>query len=472
MGLLAILGSYFLSNALLERELISSELSNIKSSSAFSFHNIANDRKLVSIMTNQTDRLEDKRDTFEYIKELSGSNMVAVYYWNELSNQINSLYEKNSDYSLSMPYEYINQVNSLNDTSLGVNPIILNSQTNYFPQNYVLLGNTQNIDGIKFGIILVYDLHREYELVRNTSFLACAISIEIIIIMIISLFFILKRTMGVTRELFLASQAVTEGDYSHKIYIKGKDEFSVLAKTFNKMQDVVKKNEQAQKQFVSDVSHELKAPTASLIMASEYIYNAKQSIPKKFHSSINILHTKVFDFKRLLEDLLEISRSDFGVVVLHKEPVNLNELVSKVKDSLKEITIKAGTTIMVQTSNKDYIANVDYIKFSRIITNLLANAIDYSDGKPVIVRISEDEANILIDVVDRGQGIDKEYQDKVFNRFFRLDPSRKRTIGGTGLGLTITKADVEEHGGKLTVDSKLGHGSTFTVSLPKNNIVN
>ncbi|MDR3152556.1 MAG: HAMP domain-containing histidine kinase [Bifidobacteriaceae bacterium] len=465
LGILAVVGSYLLSSAVLERELVSSELTDIKASANFSLKNIARDERITSVLTNEYSKTEDDNNAFNYIREFSGSNVVAVYYWNELTNQINSIFERGGSYGLSIPQEYINKVNAIKKSDND--PLIVNQNTSYFPQNYVLLGKTQDIEGIQFGIILVYDLHKEYELAHNTSFLACIITTEIIVVMLIILSFILHRTMRITKELFNASKAISERDYSKKVEVKGKDEFALLAKTFNKMQDVVKNNEEAQKRFVSDVTHELKAPTASLIMASEYLYSAKNSIPEKLWPSIRILHTRVLDFKRLLEDLLEISRYDFGAVIMHKEPVNLDEVVKNVKLSLSEAAERAGTTIAIKTHKEEHIAIVDYIKFSRIVSNLLTNAIDYSDGKPIVVDILEDAKNVFIHVIDKGPGIDKDYQEKVFNRFFRLDPARKRTIGGTGLGLTIAKTDIEQHGGSLTLKSDIGKGSTFTITVPK-----
>ncbi|MDR2748643.1 MAG: HAMP domain-containing histidine kinase [Bifidobacteriaceae bacterium] len=474
LGVLGAFASYLLSGVVLERELVNSELQDIKASAGYSFRNIARDQVIISILTKNYNNTTNKTNVLEQIKELSGSNVVAVYYWNELTGRINNSWINGSVYTPSIPNDYINQVNSLNSKdTLDSDPTILKQTNNYFPSNYVLLGKTLNIDNIKFGVILVYDLGKEYKLAQDTSFLASAITTEIIIIMLISVSFVLRRTMRITRDLFNASESISKRDYSKKVTVKGSDEFALLAETFNNMQDTVKNNEDAQKRFVSDVSHELKAPVASLTMASEYIYAARDTIPEKLLPSVEILYKRTDDFRKLLEDLLEISRSDFGAVNLHKEPVNVEELVKKVKASLAEFTKKAGISILVQSQflphgeAEEHIVQADYIKLTRVIKNLLTNAIDYSEGKPVKVLISEDDKNVLISVIDKGPGIDKANQSKVFDRFFRLDPSRQRTIGGTGLGLTIAKVDIEEHGGTLTLKSRKGSGSTFTISIPK-----
>ncbi|MDR2799332.1 MAG: HAMP domain-containing histidine kinase [Bifidobacteriaceae bacterium] len=468
LGVLGALGSYFLSGVVLERELVNSELADIRSSAGYSFRNIARDQEITTIFTKNYNTSLNKTNVLEQVRELSGSDVVAVYYWNELTGRINNYWAPGSLYTPSIPNDYINQVNATSGASrLNTDPIILKKSNDYFPDNYVLLGKAINIDNINYGVILVYDLQKEYQLARDTSFLASAITTEIIIIMLISVSFILRRTMRITGNLFDVSKSISKRDYSKKVDVRGHDEFALLAKTFNNMQDAIKSNEDAQKRFVSDVSHELKAPVASLSMASEYIYAARETIPKKFKPSIEILHKRTNDFRKLLEDLLEISRTDFGAVNLHLEDIYIEELVKRTKDSLTEFTKEAGITIIIQSSGDDHIVQGDYIKLTRVVKNLLTNAIDYSDKKPVKVRIGQEGENVIISVTDEGPGIDKVDQEKVFNRFYRLDPSRQRTIGGTGLGLTIAKADIEEHGGTLTLESEKGRGSTFTISIPK-----
>ena len=160
----------------------------------------------------------------------------------------------------------------------------------------------------------------------------------------------------------------------------------------------------------------------------------------------------------------QISRYDAGSVVIQTEPTNLVTLTNEVVDSLRPLT---ESTIEVHTAGGFSPVDVDARRIRRIVSNLVGNAIEHGEGRPVHVTIDSSESAIAIGVRDWGIGLSSEHLAHVFDRFWRADPSRKRTLGGTGLGLAIAQEDAAVHGGVLEAWSRLGEGSNFRLTLPR-----
>src|SRR6185295_14552332 len=151
----------------------------------------------------------------------------------------------------------------------------------------------------------------------------------------------------------------------------------------------------------------------------------------------------------LLSDLLEISRFDAGAAVLEVEPFDVREVVGRVVDVLAPLAERRSTQIRVEAPLEECVAEIDARRVERIVRNLLANAIEHSEGRPIDVRVAASTDAVAVGVLDHGSGIDPSELAMVFNRFWRADPARARTTGGTGLGLAIAQEDAHLHGGWL-----------------------
>ncbi|WP_454261446.1 ATP-binding protein [Pseudoxanthomonas mexicana] len=180
-----------------------------------------------------------------------------------------------------------------------------------------------------------------------------------------------------------------------------------------------------------------------------------------------LLHAQVQRFETLLTDLLEISRYDAGSVQLEYEPTSLAHLAEDVIASMQQLAEQHGTDVRLVAPGGYSPVEMDPRRVRRVVRNLLGNAIEHGEGRPIVVTVDSDQHAVAIGVRDYGLGMSAADSERVFDRFWRADPSRKRTIGGTGLGLSIALGDATLHGGTLAVWSELGRGTHFVLTLPR-----
>ena len=183
--------------------------------------------------------------------------------------------------------------------------------------------------------------------------------------------------------------------------------------------------------------------------------------------SAELLHTQLDRFEALLADLLEISRYDAGVAHLESETVDLRGVIATTVESSRLLAERHGSELIVDIPDEPVTADVDARRVERILRNLVANALDHGEGRPVSVTARSDENAIAITVRDHGLGLRPGEAALVFNRFWRGDPSRSRLTGGTGLGLAISLEDARLHDGWLQAWGERGHGAVFRLTLPR-----
>ena len=270
------------------------------------------------------------------------------------------------------------------------------------------------------------------------------------------------------------SQRLASGDLGVRIPEKGEDVIATLARSFNGMADSLQSQikeladlSEVQQRFVSDVSHELRTPLTTIRLAGDVLYDHRATFPPAVERTAELLHTQVERFELLLSDLLEISKYDAGSVELETEPTNLVHLAEDAIDGLRSLGDSKGTVLTLVAPGGHLDADVDPRRIRRIMHNLIGNAIEHGEGKPIIVSVDSNESAVALSVRDYGMGMSQSEMAHVFDRFWRADPSRKRTIGGTGLGLSISLEDAVVHGGWLQVWSHPGEGSCFRLTLPR-----
>ena len=267
---------------------------------------------------------------------------------------------------------------------------------------------------------------------------------------------------------------VADGDLSVRLPVKGDDVIATLARSFNGMATSLQNQitrladlSQVQQRFVSDVSHELRTPLTTIRLAGDVLYDQRADFPPATARTVELLRTQVQRFEALLADLLEMSRYDAGAVEMDAEPTNLVRLAAEAIESVTSLADSKGSQLRLIAPGGYFEAEVDPRRIRRILGNLLGNAIDHGEGRPIVVWVDSDQEAVAIAVRDYGVGMSSDAVNRVFDRFWRADPSRQRTTGGTGLGLAIALEDAALHGGWLEVWSAQGEGSCFRLTLPR-----
>jgi two-component system sensor histidine kinase MtrB len=284
-----------------------------------------------------------------------------------------------------------------------------------------------------------------------------------------------RQVVSPVREAAMIAAEFTAGDFRKRLKVESQDEISTLGLAFNEMAESIEKQiarlenlSRVQQRFVSDVSHELRTPLTTLRMASEVIYSSKDGFDPVVARSAELLVAQLDRFEKLLEDLLEVSRFDAEVAVLEAVDFDMVQLVQRCADDLSLVAKERKTEIYVNSSEPVIMIKADIRRVERILRNLLANAIDHSEELQIDVQIVASEHDVAVGVRDYGIGLDENALTRVFDRFWRADPSRARTRGGTGLGLSIALEDARLHNGELEAWGRPGRGSHFVVTLPRN----
>ena len=279
-------------------------------------------------------------------------------------------------------------------------------------------------------------------------------------------FFFSREHSKPFRELAKTINYIAEGHFDEKVHLKGYTEIVQISNAFNKMLGRLKTLEDSRQEFVSNVSHELKTPITSIKVLADSL-NMQPDAPKELYQEF--MHDIVEEIDRenqIITDLLSLVKMDKKSDVLNISSVNINELMELILKRLRPIAGKRNIELAFE-SFRTVIANVDEVKITQAFTNLIENAIKYNvAGGWVQVSLDMDHTYFYVQVSDSGIGIPQEYQDKIFDRFYRVDKARSRETGGTGLGLAITKNIILMHNGNIKVKSKEEEGSTFTVRIP------
>lgn len=325
-----------------------------------------------------------------------------------------------------------------------------------------------------YELYLVYDLGDAQETLTFVQQTLALGSLALVLLIGAVTYVVVRLVVGPVRIAAEVSQKLAAGQLEQRIPEKGEDVIATLARSFNGMADSLQEQitklgelSRLQQRFVSDVSHELRTPLTTIRLAGDVLYDQRESFPPATARTAELLHTQVQRFEMLLADLLEVSRYDAGAVELEVEPTNLVRLVEDAVDSMRLVAAERGSDLRVVAAGGYFEAEVDARRVRRILRNLLGNAIEHGEGKPIVITVDSNETAVAIAVRDHGVGIKADDLSRIFDRFWRADPSRQRTIGGTGLGLAIAREDTALHDGLLDVWSEFGEGTCFRLTLPR-----
>jgi two-component system sensor histidine kinase MtrB len=326
----------------------------------------------------------------------------------------------------------------------------------------------------QYEMYIVFSLANEVQTLNliDTYMLIAGFILLILITMIT--WVVLRQVVKPVREAARIATEFTLGDFRQRMKVTSQDEISRLGHAFNEMAQSLEQQiarlenlSRVQQRFVSDVSHELRTPLTTLRMASEVISDSRESFDPIVARSTELLVAQLDRFERLLEDLLEVSRFDAEVAVLEAVDFDIVQLVNRCAEDLALVAKERKTQIFVNSAEPTIMIKADIRRVERILRNLFANAIDHAEEVQIDVSIEASERDVAIGVRDYGVGLDEAALTRVFDRFWRADPSRARTRGGTGLGLSIALEDARLHNGELEVWGRPGRGAHFVVTLPR-----
>jgi signal transduction histidine kinase len=269
-----------------------------------------------------------------------------------------------------------------------------------------------------------------------------------------------------------AARAFGAGDLNARARLDRRDEIGAVARTFDEMAERVNLLLRTQREFLGNVAHELRTPLARIRVALDI---AAEGNAEAARQSIDDIAGDWTDLDRLVEGLLVIARMDLArdpsvpAAALRLEPVDARELVERVAVGFRALHPRHA--LEVSTPPQATTVRADATLLRRVLDNLLENAAHYSDETtPVRLVVSAVDDGVVFSVIDRGEGIDEAHLPRLFEPFFRSDPSRARRTGGVGLGLALARRIVDAHGGRISVESRVGEGTTFTFTIPSNTI--
>lgn len=290
------------------------------------------------------------------------------------------------------------------------------------------------------------------------------------IITIFGGWFIARKSLAPVDKITKAAQKITALSLNTRLKpTHSGDELDALTNTINLMLNRLENSFQKRVQFTSDVSHELRTPIATLKAGTE-VALAKRMTADEYKHLLERFLCQFEKITRMIEDLMVLLRSDSGAKSLNLTSFSLRTLVKELCNNFS-LVAEAKNVQFTINEMADVQINGDEVLAHRVFSNLLDNAIKYTSPEGhIYISLKNSDDNVLFIIRDTGSGIPEDQKERIFDRFFRVDPSRTRETGGIGLGLSISKNIVDLHNGKIEVESKLGVGSTFIVTLPKNGI--
>ena len=325
-----------------------------------------------------------------------------------------------------------------------------------------------------------YDLYFIYPMVQEVStmdlignaFLVAGVILTLLVGAVA--WVVTRQVVAPVRRAGEVAQRLSAGKLNERMPSRGEDDLALLATSFNGMADSLQSQirqleglSAVQQRFVSDVSHELRTPLTTIRMAVDLIHESRTSFDPTVARSAELLAGELDRFEALLSDLLEISRFDAGAAALEIEPVDLAGTVAKVVDAARPLAERRGSVVTVHAPDGPAEAEVDERRVERILRNLVVNAIEHGDGRPIDIRVAVGSDAVAVVVEDHGVGLRPGEAANVFTRVWRADPARARTTGGTGLGLSISLEDARLHNGWLQAWGQRGVGSRFRLTVPQ-----
>lgn len=348
-------------------------------------------------------------------------------------------------------------------TKMPIKPQVYKVNQSYF----VLCGSSVQVQDKLLGeLFVVKDITREQKMflvmvqsLGITSFLA-------IIVLTAAIALYIKRSLQPLRQLNQMASVISAEDLGQaQLYLdNAPSEVKELAQTLTMLLSRLSQSWEQEREFVSNVSHELRTPLTIVHGYLQSVLRRQNNLTPTQQEALETAASEAERTIRLLQDLLDLARADNGYLYFQIKSYVLNDLVEEVVMMAKKYSDRI---ITIESEIYPIEIKTDYSRLKQVLLNLIDNAVKYSDADTYItLKLNQLEDKAILQICDQGYGIPLQQQARIFERFYRVDESRSHSTGGCGLGLSIVKTLVEGMGGSVSVQSKLGEGSTFTISLP------
>jgi signal transduction histidine kinase len=365
--------------------------------------------------------------------------------------------------------ENISNQEEINDALAGIVAAYTRSSpsthTNWFYVAYPVraAGRTEGV--IRVGV----SLNNIEQRLRHDLIVFLEIIVATGIVTVLISLWLAKRVNRPVREMSaMAKKIALSGDMSEFVPVSRRDEIGELGLSFNQMIGRLREQERVRQEFIANASHELKTPTMAIGSVVEALQAGAAEDPPLRARFLNSLERLVERQSSLLQDLLDITRLDVGSDRVWHDKVSVQQLINDAVDQIRPQADKKQLQIKQQADDADLLVSGNAIQLQRAVVNILTNAINYTSeqGSITVHCFLQEPDQVKVKISDTGIGIDSADLPHIFARFYRADKARSRASGGSGLGLAITAEIIARHHGTVTVDSAVGKGSTFTITLP------
>ena len=317
--------------------------------------------------------------------------------------------------------------------------------------------------GVILASVSTTPIDQNVDILSRNSYL---FMFSLLVLVLLVAFFFPRIVLKPFNRLSDAISEVKSGFTDEKIEVNDYYETEHIADSFNQVMDRMRVIEESRQEFVSNVSHELKTPLTSVKLLADSLISQNNAPVEIYKDFMNDIVEEIDRENKIINDLLSLVKMDKKSMDLNIEQVDVNALIESVFKRLLPIAQKSKVDLIFETV-RQVTAELDEVKFTLAITNLIENGIKYNHEEGYVkVNLDADYQNFTVMVSDSGIGIPEEDQKNIFERFYRVDKSHSREIGGTGLGLSITKSAILMHRGSIKVESEEDIGTTFTIKVP------
>ena len=352
-------------------------------------------------------------------------------------------------------------------TATGNRSYTIGTYYKLFDQNVLSVSAPVTGNYTTYGYVLIHlpvsEIADSQSHILDILYMTCAIifglSLIILVVFTITVYLPLRKIAAGANE-------YAAGNLNYRIKVNAHDEMGYLSNTLNYMSDELNKMEEYQRNFIANVSHELKTPMTSMKVLADSLLEQENLPVEMYREFMEDIAKEIDRENQIITDLLSLVKMNRTGQTMNIQQVNINDLLEQILKRLKPIAEKKNVE-MVMESFRPVSAEIDETKFTLAVSNLVENAIKYNhENGWVHVSLNADHKYFYLKVEDSGLGIPQEDQAHIFERFYRVDKSHSREIGGTGLGLAIARNAVIVHRGSIKVHSNEGEGTTFTVRIP------
>ncbi len=330
-------------------------------------------------------------------------------------------------------------------------------------------GTPIELDGVVIGTVLLTGQTPELSpteqryLERTNQALLLAAGAAIIIALLLGAALARSLTRPI-RALTAATRKMADGELAQEVPVRSRDELGELSASFNQMSADLARATQSRRQMTADIAHDLGTP---LTVLGGYLEAMKEGVLESTPERIKVMHTEVMHLQYLVRDLRTLSLADAGQMSLNRKQVDVGALLRRVAASHQLVAEKNGIRLSVEAGDVPLFNQIDEERMAQALGNLVSNSLRYTppEGLVSLQASMNADRSLQIVVSDTGAGIAAEDLSRIFERFYRADQARNLEAGESGLGLAITRAIVEAHGGEISVDSKVGQGTKFEIRL-------